>query len=78
MLQVGFGVGDITLQVGMEMPGGFGKRVGKASVTFCSPRVPRRDGSAVSGFSASCRKKRLGECAQWSGNQRTAYSKARS
>ncbi len=29
MLQVGFGVGDITPDVGMEMPGGFFKRQGK-------------------------------------------------
>ena len=29
MLQVGFGVGDITPDAGMEMPGGFFKRQGK-------------------------------------------------
>src|SRR5438309_46918 len=31
MLQVGFGVGDITPDPGMEMPGGFFKRTGKAA-----------------------------------------------
>src|SRR5262249_18810046 len=29
MLQVGFGVGDVTPDVGMQMPGGFFKREGK-------------------------------------------------
>src|SRR6266436_2243179 len=29
MLQVGFGIGDITPDAGMEMPGGFSKRTGK-------------------------------------------------
>src|SRR5947207_2053401 len=29
MLQVGFGVGDITPQPGMQMPGGFSKVLGK-------------------------------------------------
>src|SRR5437588_8930518 len=31
MLQVGFGVGDITPSPGMEMPGGFFKRKGKGA-----------------------------------------------
>lgn len=32
MLQIGFGVGDITPKVGMEMPGGFSPRYGKEAV----------------------------------------------
>src|SRR5437868_13988167 len=31
MLHVGFGVGDMTPDVGMEMPGGFFKRTGKGA-----------------------------------------------
>ena len=32
MIQVGFGVSDITPKTGMEIPGGFHKHVGKGSL----------------------------------------------
>src|SRR5262249_45763580 len=35
MLQVGFGVGDITPEPGMQMPGGFFKRTGKGVRDKC-------------------------------------------